>query len=96
MDPGVAGRHVVDQRRKLWLDEGRRRLARGFLCAAAFLAATVRAPDVLSDRDLGHGPPGRHAGHAAVDQRVAVARIGEVVGDLLEHPRLGLLAGLGF
>ena len=65
------------------------------LRAAALLPAAVGAPDVLARRDLGHGPAGGDAGHAIVDQRVAVVRLGKIVGDLLQHPRLGLLAGLG-
>ena len=94
MDPAVAGRHFVDQGRKLRLDERRRRLARGLLRAPALLAAAVGAPDVLPDRNFGHRPPGRHAGHAIVDERIAVVGLSIAVGDLLEHPRLGLLAGL--
>src|SRR4051812_25963455 len=55
-----------------WLLERRRRLARLALGAPAFLAAAVGLPDIFAGRNLRHGPAGRDAGHAIVDQRIAV------------------------
>ena len=95
VEPAVAGRNFVDQRGELRLLERRRRLARLFLGAPALLAASVRFPHVLAGRDLGHRPAGGDTGHAIVDQRIAIVGFSEIVGDLFQHPRLGLLAGLG-
>src|SRR5439155_18826125 len=50
-------------------------------------------PDVLACRDFGHGASGADAGHAIVDQRVTIVRVGKFVGDLLEHPRFAPFAG---
>src|SRR6476646_1301393 len=94
MNPGIAGRNVIDERRQLRLLERRRRLARFLLAAPALLTAAVRAPDALSSRDLGHGATRRNAGGALIDQRVAVLRIGIFVGDFLQHPWVGLIARL--
>jgi hypothetical protein len=95
VEPAVAFRHIVDEGRELWLLERRWCFARLSLAATAFLAAAAGAPDISAARDLGHGAPCGHAGYAIVDQRVPVAGFGIIVGDLLEHPWLGFLAGFG-
>jgi hypothetical protein len=93
VQPSVAWGDLVDQSGELRRLERGRRFAGLFPRAAALLTAAVRAPHVRATGDLRHGAIGGHAGDAGVDQRVAIVRIGEVVGDLLEHPRLRLFAG---
>src|SRR6185369_2973894 len=94
VEPAGAGRRLIDQRGELRLCERRRRLRCLALRPSALLPAAIGFPDVLARGDLGHRPAGGHAGHAIVYQRIAIVRVGKVVCDLLQHPRLRLLAGL--
>src|SRR5439155_6141608 len=92
VDPALARGYFGDERGELRLLERRRGSARLALGPAAFLPTAVRPPYVLAGRDLGHRAAARDAGHALVDQRITIRRLGIFVRHLLEHPWFGLFA----